>query len=121
MINKGKRYTDEFKRKTVNELAERGCLLGVVAERFGTTTDNLCLWIRKYGERSPRQAERGALAAENACPRAELKRMTEGHDILKKTLYTQSANAIDIREYLIGVDFRMKSVFTHMSEILFLI
>lgn len=42
------------------------------------------LWLRKYGESSPRQADKEGLAAENARLKADLKRMTEERDILKK-------------------------------------
>jgi transposase len=41
-------------------------------------------WLKKYGEPNPRQADKADLSAENARLKADLKRMTEERDILKK-------------------------------------
>jgi transposase len=70
---KGKRYTEEFKKEAVKQVTERGYSVSDVAKRLGTTTHSLYLWLKKYGEPSPRQADK-----------ADLKRMTEERDILKK-------------------------------------
>jgi transposase len=40
--------------------------------------------LKKFGEASPRQADKDDLATENARLKADLKRMTEERDILKK-------------------------------------
>ena len=53
---KGKRYTDEFKKEAVKQVTERGYSVSEVAERLGTTTHSLYLWLKKFGEASPRQA-----------------------------------------------------------------
>ena len=81
---KGKRYTDEFKKEAVKQVTERGYSVSEVAERLGTTTHSLYLWLKKFGEASPRQADKDDLATENARLKADLKRMTEERDILKK-------------------------------------
>ena len=70
---KGKRYTDEFKKEAVKQVTDRGYSVSEVAKRLGTTTHSLYLWLKKYGDPSPRQADK-----------ADLKRMTEERDILKK-------------------------------------
>jgi transposase len=44
----------------------------------------LYLWLKKFGEASPRQADKDDLATENTRLKADLKRMTEERDILKK-------------------------------------
>ena len=45
---------------------------------------SLYLWLKKYGDPSPRQADKADLTVENARLKADLKRMTEERDILKK-------------------------------------
>ena len=81
---KGKRYTDEFKKEAVKQVTESGYSVSEVAERLGTTKHSLYLWLKKFGEASPRQADKDDLATENARLKADLKRMTEERDILKK-------------------------------------
>ena len=84
MFIKGKRYTEEFKKEAVKQVTERGYSVSDVAKRLGTTTHSLYLWLKKYGEQNPRQADKADLATENARLKADLKRMTEERDILKK-------------------------------------
>ncbi|MDA9281279.1 IS3 family transposase [Pseudomonadales bacterium] len=81
---KGKRYTDEFKKEAVKQVTDRGYSVSEVAKRLGTTTHSLYLWLKKYGDPSPRQADKADLTVENARLKADLKRMTEERDILKK-------------------------------------
>jgi len=81
---KGKRYSEEFKREAVKQVTERGYSVSEVAKRLGTTTHSLYIWLKKYDEPNPRQADKADLAAENARLKADLKRMTEERDILKK-------------------------------------
>ena len=81
---KGKRYSEEFKREAVMQVTERGYSVSEVAKRLGTTTHSLYIWLKKYDEPNPRQADKADLAAENARLKADLKRMTEERDILKK-------------------------------------
>ena len=84
MFLKGKRYADEFKKEAVKQVTERGYSVSDVAKRLGTTTHSLYLWLKKYGEPNPRQADKADLSAENARLKVDLKRMTEERDILKK-------------------------------------
>ena len=81
---KGKRYTEEFKKEAVKQVTERGYSVSDLAKRLGTTTHSLYLWLKKYGEPSPRQADKADLTVENARLKADLKRMTEERDILKR-------------------------------------
>ena len=81
---KGKRYTEEFKQEAVKQVTERGYSVAEVAERLGTTSHSLYAWLKKYSEPNPRQADKANLEAENARLKADLKRMTEERDILKK-------------------------------------
>ena len=80
----GKRFTEEFKKEAVKQVTERGYSVVEVAERLGTTTHSLYAWLKKYGEPSPRQAGKEDDQAEIARLKAELRRVTEERDILKK-------------------------------------
>ena len=40
-MNKGKRYTEEFKKEAVKQVTDRGYSVAEVAERLGTTTHSL--------------------------------------------------------------------------------
>lgn len=66
-----KRYTDEFKIEAVRQVTDHRFKVAEVAERLGVTTHSLYAWMRKFGKRGVVQ-------------RAELRRVTEERDILKK-------------------------------------
>ena len=55
-----------------------------MTERLGTTTHSLHAYIKRYGEQSPQQISMADSQAENAQLKAELRRVTEERDILKK-------------------------------------
>ncbi len=73
-----KRYTDEFKIEAVRQVTDRGFKVVEVAERLGVTTHSLYAWLRKFGK--PCVVQR----AEVRRLKAELRRVTEERDILKK-------------------------------------
>ena len=83
-MSSGKRYTEEFKIEAVKQVTERGYSVADVAERLGTTTHSLYAWLNRYGEQSPRQANKADDQAEIIQLKAELRRVTEERDILKK-------------------------------------
>jgi len=83
-MSSGKRYTEEFKIEAVKQVTERGYSVAEVAERLGTTTHSLYAWIKRHGEQSPQQISMADSQAENARLKAELRRVTEERDILKK-------------------------------------
>lgn len=77
-----KRYTEDFKREAVRQVTERGYSVADVAARLGTTTHSLYAWLKRYGADTGSaltEAER-----ENRRLKAELKRVTEERNILKK-------------------------------------
>ena len=79
-----KRYTEEFKVEAVKQITERGHSAADVAARLGVSTYSLYQWIKRY---SLPEAERLAVQDQQAEMRrlkAELKRVTEERDILKK-------------------------------------
>lgn len=79
-----KRYTDEYKIEAVKQVTERGHAVKDVADRLGITTHSLYEWRKKYGH--PDAARRADLdqSAEVRRLKAEVKRLTEERDILKK-------------------------------------
>ncbi len=79
-----KRYTEEFKIEAVKQVTERGYSVAEVAERLGTTTHSLYAWMKRHGKQGPQQANRTDDQAEVAKLKAELRRVTEERDILKK-------------------------------------
>jgi len=80
----GKRYTDEYKIEAVKQVIERGHSVKDVADRLGITTHSLYEWKKKYGQ--PEVVRRTELdqSAEVRRLKAEVKRLTEERDILKK-------------------------------------
>ena len=83
-MSSGKRYTEEFKKEAIKQVSERGYSIADVAERLGTTTHSLYAWLKKYGGQTPQQSSQADLQAENAQLKAELRRVTEERNILKK-------------------------------------
>ncbi len=73
-----KRYPDEFKVETVRQVVAH------VAERLGVTAHSLYAWLRKFG--NPGVVQRAELdqSVEVRRLKAELHRVTEERDILKK-------------------------------------
>jgi len=82
-MSKGKRYPEEFKREAVKQVVERGYSVAEVAERLGICTKTLYQW-RTYLHGSPKEIKTSNDHAEIAKLKAELDRVTEERDILKK-------------------------------------
>jgi transposase len=80
----GKRYTEEFKVEAVKQVSERGHPVAEVASRLGVTTHSLYQWVKKYNVSAPERAVAQDQQAELRRLKAELKRVTEERDILKK-------------------------------------
>ena len=79
-----KRYSEEFKREAVKQITENGYAVAEVARRLGTTTHSLYAWLKKYGHGSERANQNNQQESEIKRLKAELKRVTEERDILKK-------------------------------------
>ena len=80
----GKRYREEFKKDAVQQVVERGYSVAEVAERLGVTTHSLYAWIRRYGPSNPAKRQQDESEQEIRRLKAELRRVTEERDILKK-------------------------------------
>lgn len=80
----GKRYTDELKIEAVKQVTEHGRSVADVAQRLGITTHSLYAWKAKFAK--PDVVQRAELdqSAEMRRLKAELRRVTEERDILKK-------------------------------------
>ena len=79
-----KRYTEEFKIEAVKQITDRGYSIQEVAVRLGVTTHSLYSWRKKYGQGPQHAAQVDDQQAEIKRLKAELKRVTEERDILKK-------------------------------------
>ena len=83
-MNKGIRFTDEFKRDAAAQIVERGYAVSEVAERLGISTKSLYTWKSQFAK-SPRvRSEVAEQAAEIKRLKRELVRVTEERTILKK-------------------------------------
>jgi transposase len=82
-MSKGKRYTQEFKREAVKQVVDRGYSVAEVAERLGICTKTLYQW-RSALHGTPQEIKASDADAEIARLKAELNRVTEERDILKK-------------------------------------
>lgn len=79
-----KRYTEEFKIEAVKQVTERGHGIYSVASRLGVTHMSLYAWIKRYGEQPTQHVTITDQQAEINRLKAELQRVTEERDILKK-------------------------------------
>jgi transposase len=79
-----KRYTEEFKVEAVKQVTERGHPVAEVAGRLGVSQHSLYGWIKTYSVPAEARQEQQSQSAEIRRLKAELKRVTEERDILKK-------------------------------------
>lgn len=79
-----KRYTEEFKREAVKQVIDKGYPAIEVAKRLGLAKSTLSDWVKHYKLSDIDRLLKGDQEAELRHLRAELKRVTEERDILKK-------------------------------------
>jgi transposase len=82
-MSKGKRYTKEFKIEAVKQVTDRGYSVNEVAERLGITTKSLYSWRSLLSGKKPVSPSPDD-SVRIAKLEADLKRVTEERDILKK-------------------------------------
>ena len=80
----GKRYTDEFKAEAAKQVLEQGRSVRDVATRLGVSIHSLYAWVAKQRTVPCISQADGLLVAENRRLQAEVRRLTEERDILKK-------------------------------------
>lgn len=78
------RYPEEFKIEAVKQVTERGLSVAEVAARLGMSSHSLYAWVKRYCKPQEQRVQEDDQQAELRRLRAELKRMTEERDILKK-------------------------------------
>ena len=83
-MNKGIRFTDEFKQDAVAQVVERGYAVSEVAERLGISTKSLYTWKAQFAKLPRDRSEVSEQAAEIKRLKRELARVTEERTILKK-------------------------------------
>ena len=80
----GKRYTEEFKIEAVKQVMERGHPATQVAARLGVSAHSLYQWTKRYSAPPTERQKADDQQVEMKRLKAELKRVTEERDILKK-------------------------------------
>ena len=81
-----KRFTQEFKQDAVSQVTDKGFPVVEVAERLGVSSHSLYKWVRQYSKHGAGSAGKLSASAEEIRKlKAELRRVTEERDILKKS------------------------------------
>ena len=83
-MSKGVRYTEEFKKDAVSQFTDRGYSVKEVSDRLGISTKSLYDWIQQYSKPESLRVKETEQVRENRRLKAELARVTEERDILKK-------------------------------------
>ncbi|MBR7522953.1 MULTISPECIES: IS3 family transposase [Pseudomonas] len=78
------RYPEEFKIEAVKQVTEKGNPVADVAQRLGMSVHSLYAWIKLYSKPQEQRQQDDEQQAELRKLRAELKRVTEERDNLKK-------------------------------------
>ena len=79
-----KRYPEEFRIEAVKQVTERGHSVAEVASRIGVSQHSLYEWLKRYSLPTAERNELQGQSAEIRRLKAELKRVSEERDILKK-------------------------------------
>ncbi|MBT6607965.1 MAG: IS3 family transposase [Rhodospirillaceae bacterium] len=78
------RYTEEFKKDAVYQVTDRGHSVADVSRRLGVSTKSMYDWIKLYSQPDRQRQEAADQSVEIRRLKAELSRVTEERDILKK-------------------------------------
>jgi len=78
------RYPEEFKTEAVKQITERGHKVADVSARLGVSQHSLYQWIKSDRVPAAERQAQGSQTDELRRLKAELKRVTEERDILKK-------------------------------------
>lgn len=79
-----RRFTEEFKVEAVKQVTERGYPVAEVSKRLGVSTHSLYQWVRQCKVPESERLATKDQHAEIKRLKAEIKRVTEERDILKK-------------------------------------
>ena len=83
-MSKATRYTEEFKLAAIKQITERGHPVAEVAQRLGVSGHSLYAWIKHYNTPAAELQHGADQQAEIRRLKAELRRVTDERDILKK-------------------------------------
>jgi len=78
------RYTEEFKKGAVYQVTDRGHSVADVSRRLGVSTKSMYDWIKLYRQPDRQRQEVADQSVEIRRLKAELSRVAEERDILKK-------------------------------------
>ena len=77
-------YPEEFKIEAVKQITERGHRVADVSARIGVSQHSLYKWIKSYALPAAERQAQASQTEELRRLKAELRRVTEERDILKK-------------------------------------
>ena len=83
-MGRGQRFTEEFRVEAVRQVTERGFWVKDVSERLGVSPHSLYQWIKRYGVPTEQRLVKEDQVSRIKGLEAELRRVTEERDILKK-------------------------------------
>jgi transposase len=83
-MGKVQRFTEEFRVEAVKQITERGFAVKDVSQRLGVSPHSLYQWIKRYGVPTEERLVKEDQAGRIKKLEAELRRVTEERDILKK-------------------------------------
>ena len=92
------RYSKEFKDEAVKQVRERGYSAQEVARRIEVSPKSLYLWVKR-SRGGHATSEVDVVQRENVRLKAELKRVEEERDILKRPPRTLPKNPGEVRVY----------------------
>ena len=93
MANKPRRqYTEEFKRETVELIKSSGKSQAQIARELGICDQNISRWWQKYDQKENFDESQTVSKEAFRAMQAELRRVKEERDILKKALNIFSRN-----------------------------
>lgn len=90
------RYPEEFKTQAVKQVTEKQLPVSKVAARLGVSVYSLYAWVKRYTKTQEQRVEEDDQSAEVRRLRAELKRVTEERDILKRPQRTLPRSAAEV-------------------------
>lgn len=87
MTSKPRRqYTEEFKRETVELIKRSGKSKAQISRELGVSEQNISRWWQKYGQGEDETETQTVSQEAFRAMQAELRRVKEERDILKKAL-----------------------------------
>ena len=87
-----KRFPEEFKIEAVRQIVERGHPVAEVSARLGVSTHSLYKWMKEQQLPPGQRQEQLSQTEELRRLKAELKRVTEERDILKKAAVSSTGH-----------------------------